>query len=563
MQVNALRQARPLVSITGEATFHSPHLSRLSTHFGPDIAWRAASFEQGITAAAANVSGAFSVGLCDGQGRTSLAVDRFGIHTLCYRLVNGTLRFAPRADMLADPQTEIDPQAIFDYLFFHAIPAPRTIYKGIYRLPPAHCAEFENGVLSVAPYWVPALVESPKTPFADLREEFLHLLRQAVGDRLDGSKSACFLGGGQASSALAGVIAAVSGQPAATYSVGFDASGYEETEYARVAAKHLGTAHHEHHLTPADLVRSIGNVASHYDQPFGNPAALSAYYCAAMARADGVSQLLADDGGEQLFGGTPGAARPRVLGWYGALPGMLHSQPMEPGPAGAPAQRRPRLASRARFKDQARAALPQRLGLYNLLNRLGMEQVFTPDFLQRVDPMAAPTRQWRSWQSACNCLIQQDPAFDWRNALAETALPGICGTSSLAQVDVAFPMLDQRLLDFSLRLPAAYKPTGLKPRSFFKEALRGFLPDAVLHHRKHSSSLPFGVWTCQHPALYKLASDSLQSLGERGIVRRGFITTLLLQHLPQHPGYYGEMVWLLVVLEQWLRVHAPLYRSDR
>ena len=85
------------------------------------------------------------MGLSDGTGRTFLAVDRFAIRTLCYRVIDGQLHFAARADELADAASEIDPQAIFDYLYFHVIPSPRTIFKGVYRLPPGHCALFENG----------------------------------------------------------------------------------------------------------------------------------------------------------------------------------------------------------------------------------------------------------------------------------------------------------------------------------------------------------------------------------------------------------------------------------
>ena len=168
------------------------------------------------------------------------------------------------------------------------------------------------------------------------------------------------------------------------------------------------------------------------------------------------------------------------------------------------------------------------------------------------------------FQRACTASqLQRNLAFDWRYTLAENDLPKVRGTSTLAGLDVGFPLLDQRLLEFSLRLPAAYKLKGLKLRWFFKEALRGFLPDAILRKKKHGFGLPFGIWACQHAGLYKLASDSLHTLGERGIVRRDFITTLLKQHLPQHPGYYGEMVWLLMVLEQWLRAHAPFYESGR
>jgi asparagine synthase (glutamine-hydrolysing) len=357
---------------------------------------------------------------------------------------------------------------------------------------------------------------------------------------------------------------AVSGRPAASYSIGFDAGDYDEMEYARLAAKHFGTEHHAYYLTPDDLVRSISRVASHYDQPFGNSSALPAYYCAAMARADGVTRLLAGDGGDELFGGNTRYARQRVLGWYGALPGMMRSHLMEPALANATARRLPLVRKAAAYVDQARVALPERLNLYNLLNRLGMERVFTPDFLQQVDPTAAPAQQWQIWQrAATDNWLQRNLAFDWRYTLAENDLPKVRGTSALAGVDVGFPLLDQRLLDFSLRLPAAYKLRGLKLRWFFKEALRGFLPDAILRKKKHGFGLPFGIWACQHAGLHKLASDSLHTLSERGVVRRDFISTLLTQQLAQHPGYYGEMVWLLMVLEQWLRAHAPLYRSGR
>ena len=109
------------------------------------------------------------------------------------------------------------------------------------------------------------------------------------------------------------------------------------------------------------------------------------------------------------------------------------------------------------------------------------------------------------------------------------------------------------MVDLSLRLPTAYKLKGLKLRWFFKEALRGFLPDEIITKKKQGFGLPFGVWATQHEGLRRLATDSLQALAERGIVRPAFVRRLLGELLPQHPGYYGEMVWILMMLEQWLR----------
>jgi asparagine synthase (glutamine-hydrolysing) len=99
-------------------------------------------------------------------------------------------------------------------------------------------------------------------------------------------------------------------------------------------------------------------------------------------------------------------------------------------------------------------------------------------------------------------------------------------------------------------------------RWFFKEALRGFLPDEIIRKKKHGFGLPFGQWTLQHEPLRKLATEALGSLAGRGIVRPEFIKALLQMHLPAHPGYYGEMVWILTVLESWLQHHRPGYRVD-
>jgi asparagine synthase (glutamine-hydrolysing) len=147
-------------------------------------------------------------------------------------------------------------------------------------------------------------------------------------------------------------------------------------------------------------------------------------------------------------------------------------------------------------------------------------------------------------------------AFDWRYTLAECDLPKVCGSAALAGVEVGFPLLDTALVDFSLRLPASYKLKGQTLRWFFKEALRGFLPDATLAKRKQGFGLPFGVWAVQNRELKALAADAMHGLAERNVVQKAFVDHLLAVHLPAHPGYYGELVWILTMLELWLRRHA-------
>ena len=90
--------------------------------------------------------------------------------------------------------------------------------------------------------------------------------------------------------------------------------------------------------------------------------------------------------------------------------------------------------------------------------------------------------------------------------------------------------------------------------------MRGFVPDEIISKKKQGFGLPFGFWAHQQQALNALARDSLGSLSTRGMVQQGFIKTLLDEKLGEHPGYYGEMVWILMMLEQWLQRHAPSYR---
>ena len=543
--------------VFGAPKFRDPACAEIARTQGAVSAWQAA-LRSNPPAGLLQVDGAFAVALPLEAGRVLLAVDRFAIQSLCWTVRNGVLRYAERADDLADESSPIDPQAIFDYLYFHVIPSPRTIFKGVFRLPPGHYALFDQGQMTIAPYWVPTFKEQPgKANFGELKDEFRVLLKQATAEQLDAGKAACFLSGGTDSSTVAGMIVQATGKAPSAYSIGFEAEGYDEMAYARIAAKRFGVTHHEYYVTPDDLVRSIPDVAAHYDQPFGNSSAVPAYYCARMARDDGVTRILAGDGGDELFGGNSRYALQRVFGWYDNVPRPVRGV-MGPVFSSRLISGLPLLRKGTGYIRQAKTPLPDRLQNFNLLLRLGVGEVFTPAFLQQVD-MQEPIAQQRAvWsQAKANNALDRNLAFDWRYTLAENDLPKVCGTTRLAGIEVGFPLLDQRLLDFSMRLPTNYKLKGLKLRWFFKEALRGFLPDEIITKKKHGFGLPFGVWSTRHERLRALASDSLGSLSTRGFIQPSFVKSLLDQRTSEHAGYYGEMVWVLMMLEQWLRQHAP------
>jgi asparagine synthase (glutamine-hydrolysing) len=525
------------------------------------------SYRQNALDCPNQVGGSFAVAIHDAANESLyLAIDRFSVVPLCHGSNGKRLAFAERADRVAqllDGADKIDPQAIFDYLHFHVIPGPRTIYAQVSRLLPGHYLLARHGAITTAPWWRPRFFENERRPFADLRDEFLELLRQSVAAQAE-TGAACFLSGGTDSSTVAGLIGAVTGAPAHTYSIGFDAEGYDEMEYARLAARHFKTVHHEYYVTADDLVRSIPDVAASYDQPFGNSSALPGYYCARVAAADGHRRILAGDGGDELFGGNARYAKQRLFEAYGAVPEMVRQRLVEPLFDGFPRiAQLPGLSKFASYVQQARVPMPDRLQMYNLLQRLGAQQVFEPDFLAAIDRQE-PARMERGiyYSSDAASIVNRMLAYDWKFTLADSDLPKVVGTTALAGIEVAFPLLDDRLVDFSLRLAPAMKVRGLRLRWFFKRALRDFLPQAIIAKKKHGFGLPFGLWATRHPALRALAYESLQNLKRRGIVRVQFIDDLLQRRLIEHPGYYGEMVWILMMLEQWMAARkVPIPRA--
>lgn len=546
--------------MTGSPVFANAQLAAIASAGDLAGAWRA-GFALPPKDILASVTGDFAVGLRLQDGRTVLAVDRFAVRSMCYRVQAGQLRFAARADALADAEPAIDPQAIFDYLYFHVIPSPRTIFKDVFRLPPGHYAVFANGQLTIAPYWEPRFDEVKEVRFDTLKEEFLQLLEESVALQLGTGKAACFLSGGTDSSTVSGMAVKASGGEVATYSIGFEAQGYDEMAYARIAAKHFKTQLHEYYVTPDDLVRSIPTVAAHYDQPFGNSSALPAYYCAKMARDDGATKLLAGDGGDELFGGNSRYAKQMVFGWYDNVPAGLRHTLMEPVAAMPIMSRIPLIQKAASYVNQAKVPMPDRLMTYNQLMRLGVDDVLTTRLLQQVNTQGPANKQREVWQQVrSGSLVNRMLAFDWRYTLAECDLPKVVGTTGLAGVEVGFPLLNDKLLTFSLALPTHYKLKGFQLRWFFKEALRGFLPDEIIVKKKQGFGLPFGVWANTHPALKALAVESLYGLADRGVVRSEFVQALINERLPEHPGYYGEMIWILTMLEQWLAAKAPHFR---
>jgi asparagine synthase (glutamine-hydrolysing) len=507
------------------------------------------------------LTGDFALALVnEDQGETLLAIDRVGIRGLLYCASNEVLVFGPGSDVLkVHPavSADVDPQALYDYVHFHMVPGPETAFKGHSRLLPGCYLLARGGELTIRPYWAPAYSEHGADTVRELTPEFGRVLRQGVRAFADDASGA-FLSGGTDSSTVAGVLTEISGAPARTYSIGFDAPGYDEMTYARIAARHFRTEHHEYYVTPADVVAAIPTVAAAYDQPFGNASAVPTYFCARIAQADGIARMLGGDGGDELFGGNDRYAKQFQFSLYDRVPVPVRSLAIEPLLLGLPGLHHLPLFRKARsYVEQAKLPMPRRYESYNLLERLGAGNVFNGDFLASVDRNRPRAMLQAAYDAArAESLINRMLALDMKFTLADNDLPKVTRMCDVAGIDVAFPLLHESVVEFAAALPPSLKLRGTRLRYFFKEALRDFLPDAIIRKKKHGFGLPIGVWLQTYPPLRALAGDSLGALKKRGIVRADLIDGLLTTQLAAHASYYGTLVWILMMLELWFQSHV-------
>lgn len=546
------------VAIFGQAKFRDRELALKAQATSAAQALAKGWLEKG-TGICTDVSGTFSFCILDEDSdKAILAVDRMGAHPLAYACAEGSLIFGSSAHaLLCHPRAndQFDPQAIYNYIYFHMIPGPGSMYKAQQRLLPGEFLFYSGGRANIHQYWKMEFCEQKTLPFDELKREFLRLLHSSVREAADDSKVGAFLSGGTDSSTIAGILSAVTGQPARTYSIGFEAEGYDEMEYARIAARHFSTSHHEYYVTPDDVVDAIPRIAAIFDQPFGNASAVPAYYCARIAKEDGVGKILGGDGGDELFGGNERYAKQYIFSLYEHCPHAIRKGLLEPFAFTFPEDSSIRLLRKARsYIKQASVPMPARLETYNLLEYYGRTRIFTPEFLAEVDaniPLSSLNESYA--RTNAKSLINRMLALDLKVTLADNDLPKVRKACELARMEVAFPFLNDEMVAFSGSLAPRLKLKGTRLRYFFKEALRGMLPDEIITKKKHGFGLPFGIWLQNHRPLQAMAADSLTNLKSRDIVRAEFIDQLLGHHLKEHASYHGTMVWILMMLEQWFQ----------
>ena len=298
-------------------------------------------------------------------------------------------------------------------------------------------------------------------------------------------------------------------------------------------------------------------IAQSYDEPFGNASAIPAYFCAKFAREHGIETMIGGDGGDEIFAGNERYAKQNVFELYNYIPTVLRTYLLEPFFIKLPgAKSLPIIKKVNSYINQAKIPLPARLETYNFLNRTPLDTIFDKEFLSQVDNSWPLNMQKEAYDRTCSHnTLHKMLHLDMKVTLADNDLQKVNRMCSLAGVDVIYPFLDDDMVNFAAGIPPELKLKGQTLRYFFKQALSDFLPYEIIHKQKHGFGLPFGLWLKEYKPLHEFTHESLLNLEKRGYFKKEYIEKLLKSHNSGHSSYYGVMIWVMMMFEQWLQSH--------
>jgi asparagine synthase (glutamine-hydrolysing) len=508
--------------------------------------------------------GMFAFALWDeNKQRLFLARDRLGKKPLYYTIHDGRLIFSSEIKAILQCLNftpEINLEAIHHFLTYQYIPQPITIYKNIFKLPPASFMLCDkNGNIKIEKYWDLDFSRKQALTFEDAKQKIKELLLEATKLRLISDVPlGAFLSGGHDSSIVVGLMSTLSPKPVKTFSIGFPEQGYSELKYARVVAKHFQTEHHEFIVKP-NFIELLPKIIWHYDQPFADSSALPTYYVSKVAR-EHVKVALNGDGGDENFAGYL-----RYVAFKGSL---YFSPPFQIIGKTLTLQ----LASLIPHIETAKARNIFRY-MYRLFYALHERPerriilwhcFFDNEAKYRIysDMMREKLCNNDSFNYMANAFLNApakdllDRTFyaDITTYLPECLLVKMDIASSANSLETRSPFLDHRLMEFTATLPSSWKLHGFTTKYILKETFKNFLPKEILRRGKQGFGIPVGKWFREDWKDYWSEIVLSDRAIKRGYFRKEALQELLNEHIK---GYrdHGYRLWGLLILELWHRVY--------
>lgn len=545
---------------------------RFATHTDTEVIVHL--YEEHGPACVDHLRGMFAFALWDDRRRRLLlARDRLGQKPLFYRLESDRLLFASELkSLLQVPEAlrELDPQAVDLYLTYQYVPDPRCILKGYAKLPPAHRAVWEKGRLSVERYWQPPFAETPTRPAAtaawtpdDWRRNLRETLTEAVRLRMRSDVPlGAFLSGGIDSTIIAGLMQSLSERPVLTFSIGFPITEYDERSYARAAAEHLGTEHHEYLVEPS-AIDLLPKLIWHYDEPFSDSSAIPTMYLSEVTRRK-VTVALSGDGGDELFAGYDRYQAVRLAARFDWLP------------AGARQLFAWKLWQRIPSSGEQRS-LPRRIKRFiaalgqppelRYLRWIGIfdgewrDRLYTDGFRAQLGDFDSGELLLRAYDECPDRdFVTRTTCTDVLTYLPFDILRKVDIASMAFSLEARSPFLDHHVAELAARMPIDLKLQGQRGKVILTETFADLLPASIRTRAKMGFGVPLAPWF--RGELKELLIDSL--LGERalqrGIFRREAVQTLIDEHMTMRWDHCYRL-WNLLCFEHWCRtfLDSPAY----
>lgn len=488
-------------------------------------------------------------------GRLLLARDRVGKKPLHYAQCGAHFLFGSEIkSLLRHPalRREVSFEAFADFVTFGYVPDPGTAFRGIHKLPPGHTLSWQDGHIRLRRYWDFACDRTapPRPPdeahyLARLRE----LLAEAVRLRLESEVPlGAFLSGGIDSSTVVALMARELKEPVRTFSIGFRETDFDELSYARLTARLLNTEHHEFIVSP-DVCRIVEEIVRLHDEPFADVSSIPTYVVSQMAR-EHVTVVLTGDGGDEIFGGYERYLVEQRRDWLTRIPGPLRdgllkslSRSLPQGFYGKRWLGNLALEPAARFVENV-----------SYFNADARRALFTTAFQRQLgayDPARMFEQLYRAPTTAAQ--LERRLYLDSRTYLPGDVLVKVDRMSMAHSLEARSPLLDHHLIEFAQTIPAELKVRGAAGKHILKRAVRGLVPDEIIHRPKQGFDVPLRHWL--NAELKELLDDTLnsRSLRERGYFSPAAITNLVNAHRRGVRDHARDL-WSLLMLELWHRM---------
>ena len=498
--------------------------------------------------------------------RLFIARDRIGKKPLVYtERPDGTLVFSSELRCLftLDPALPraVDATAVDMYLSLQYIPAPKTIYAAVRKLPPGHTLTWEKGRTTLERYWDLPL---GRTAVATDIEEAKRLLRDKLIESvklrmISDVPLGAFLSGGVDSSIIVALMSGLSSKPVKTFSIGFEEERFSETHYAKLVADQYKTDHTEFVVKPS-MADVLPKLAWHYGEPYADASALPTYYVARETRRF-VTVALNGDGGDENFAGYVRYFAMKAARLADALPtpalktlqAGVELLPEYDAPFGA-IWRAKRFLRSALLNDLAGRHLKM-IGYFADDEKAGL---YSPEFMASLGSELGLAKSYLSRAfAACEGedFVNRLLYVDFKTYLPECLMAKVDVATMACSLEGRSPLLDHEFVELAYRMPGNWKLKGLRGHKWIlKEAFKDLLPAEILSRPKMGFGIPLGAWF--RGPLRDYWADHVLS---REALDRGYFTGKGLRELwDAHQNGRrdnGYRLWALLMLELWHR-HA-------